>query len=328
MSSRPAAVSKLPPERTVGRRHRLKARETSPCAIRPRVALSSSMEEDGLSDRQSTAASDGAVDSRGVLVRANDRLEHLRRRPGGVGIEIHHRTANIPHREGDGGALVPLTEGEDAPYPLILLEGHRPQGADHNIRPESPHVRTVPREASDLAHRIEGDHGDTRFIEDAMIQPRHLHRRPMAATDLGGQVFAEDGHPCPIRRANMGWKVLLGTVVGSVRSKQQQSGKLARGQPGEPAPVVEPPERETPVAVEAVPAQCGGLESFAAHGLHRIPVDRLDVSNLNGHAGGRVLTPQSVRDRSGGSLTGVRAMPISTPCPLGKELRYVNSTYS
>jgi hypothetical protein len=38
------------------------------------------MEEYGLSDRQSTDASDRAVDSRVVLVRTNDRLQHLWRR--------------------------------------------------------------------------------------------------------------------------------------------------------------------------------------------------------------------------------------------------------
>jgi hypothetical protein len=35
------------------------------------------MEDYGLSDRQSTDASDRAVDSRVVLVRTNDRLQHL-----------------------------------------------------------------------------------------------------------------------------------------------------------------------------------------------------------------------------------------------------------
>lgn len=38
------------------------------------------MEYYGLSDRQSTDASDRAVDSRGVLVHANDRLQHFWRR--------------------------------------------------------------------------------------------------------------------------------------------------------------------------------------------------------------------------------------------------------
>ena len=39
-------------------------------------------EEYGLSDRQSTDASDRAVDSRGVLVRMNHRLHHFWRRTG------------------------------------------------------------------------------------------------------------------------------------------------------------------------------------------------------------------------------------------------------
>jgi hypothetical protein len=43
--------------------------------------LSRRMEEYGLSDRQSTDAGDRAVDSRGVLVLTNDRLQHFWRQP-------------------------------------------------------------------------------------------------------------------------------------------------------------------------------------------------------------------------------------------------------
>jgi len=40
----------------------------------------------------------------------------------------------------------------------------------------------------------------------------------------------------------------------------------------------------TAVTIEAVPAQLGDLESFAAHGLHGIPEDRLHMSDFYEHA--------------------------------------------
>src|SRR6266446_26631 len=67
-------------------------------------------EEYRLSDRQPADASDRAVDSSVVLVRTNDRLHHFWRRTGRVGIKVHHRAANVAHRDGDGGGVVPLTE--------------------------------------------------------------------------------------------------------------------------------------------------------------------------------------------------------------------------
>jgi hypothetical protein len=52
-------------------------------------------EEYRLSDRQSTDASDRAVDSRGVLVHTNDRLQHFWRRTCRVGI----KTTDAPKRD-------------------------------------------------------------------------------------------------------------------------------------------------------------------------------------------------------------------------------------
>jgi hypothetical protein len=47
------------------------------------------IEDYGLSDRQSADASDRAVDSRGVLVRTNHRLQHFWSRTCRVGIKVH-----------------------------------------------------------------------------------------------------------------------------------------------------------------------------------------------------------------------------------------------
>src|SRR5258708_40369317 len=87
---------------------------------------------------------------------------------------------------------------------------------------ESSHVRAPPCEACDLAHRIEGDYGDARFIEHAMFQLHHLHGSPVPAPDLRGQVLPENRHLCAIRRANMRRKVSLSTVFTAVRSKQEE----------------------------------------------------------------------------------------------------------
>jgi hypothetical protein len=38
-----------------------------------------------------------------------------------------------------------------------------------------------------------------------------------------------------------------------------------------------------PIAVEAVPAQRGGVERLAAHGFHRIAENRFNLSNLDRH---------------------------------------------
>src|SRR5712691_1785271 len=77
--------------------------------------------EYGLSDRQPTDASDHAVDSRVILVRLNDRLQLLWRRPCRVGIKIHHRAANVTRRDGDSGGVLPLAEGEHTAQPPVLL---------------------------------------------------------------------------------------------------------------------------------------------------------------------------------------------------------------
>src|SRR5688500_18334671 len=79
-------------------------------------------------------------------------------------------------------------------------------------------------------------------------------------------------------------QVFRGTVFAALRSKHGQVGKLACRQPWEPAAVIHPPERQAPVTIEAVPAHVRGLESLAAHGLYRIPEDRLDMSDFDRHA--------------------------------------------
>jgi len=68
-----------------------------------------------------------------------------------------------------------------------------------------------------------------------------------------------------------------------LRREPDQIGKPARGQPRKPAAFAEPPDGQAPIAVDAVPPQAGRLQALAAHRLHRIAEDRLDVPDLNGH---------------------------------------------
>ena len=132
-----------------------------------------------------------------------------------------------------------------------------------------------------------GDHGDARFVEDAVLQLHHLHGGPVAAPDLRGEGFAEQGQLFPIRRANVRRQRFAIPVLTAQRSEGDEVRELARGQPGEPAVLVDPAKREAPVALEAVPAQRGGVERLAAHGFHRIAEDRFNLSNLDRHSSSR-----------------------------------------
>src|SRR5438128_533393 len=116
-----------------------------------------------------------------------------------------------------------------------------------------------------------------------MIQLHHLHGSPVPTSDLRGQVLPEDKHLFAIRSENVRRKVSLSTVFTAARSKQEQVGKLACYQPRELAAVINPPECQASVTIEAVPAQIGDLQSFAAHGLHGIAEDGLYLSDFHAH---------------------------------------------
>ena len=42
-------------------------------------------------------------------------------------------------------------------------------------------------------------------------------------------------------------------------------------------------EGQAPVALDPVPAQIGDIQSFAHHGLHRVPKESLHLTDLDGH---------------------------------------------
>src|SRR5258705_3205518 len=105
----------------------------------------------------------------------------------------------------------------------------------------------------------------------------------MAAADLRRQFLAENCQLLSLWRANVRREVSIDGRSPTLRSKENQLRKLGGGQPGETTAIVKPTEGQAPVAVKTVPAQVGDLERFAAHGLHRVPKERLDLTNLDGH---------------------------------------------
>ena len=111
----------------------------------------------------------------------------------------------------------------------------------------------------------------------------HLNGSPVPASDLRGQALPENRHVLTIGRANIRRKVSWSTVFPPLRSKQEQLGKLACGKPRESAAIVNPPECQASVTIQAVPAQMGDIDPCAAHGLHGIPEDRFHMSDFDEH---------------------------------------------
>ena len=116
-----------------------------------------------------------------------------------------------------------------------------------------------------------------------MPQLHHLHGSSVSTSDFRAQLLPEDRQVFAVRRANMRRNFFLSTFFTTTWNKRDQVGKLARAQPRELAAVINPPECQAPVAIEAVPAQLGDVKSFARHGLHGIPEDRFYVSDFYKH---------------------------------------------
>src|ERR1051326_8676497 len=66
--------------------------------------------ENALAHSQSPSARDRSVDSRVVLVDADDGLHQLWRQAGCFGIDIQHRATFVPHGDGNGGSIVSVAE--------------------------------------------------------------------------------------------------------------------------------------------------------------------------------------------------------------------------
>src|ERR1700683_1381501 len=98
----------------------------SPAGLKSHFRSSArSMEEYGLPDRQSTYASDRAVDSCVVLVRTNDRFHHFGSRTCRIWVQVQHRAPNIPLGNRDGWSVVAIAEAQHSAHPFVLLERRR-----------------------------------------------------------------------------------------------------------------------------------------------------------------------------------------------------------
>jgi len=250
---------------------------TNPTTEKPRLPVKS----DDLSDGQPPDARDCAVDPHVVLIGTNRCLQHFRVKAPVIRIDVHHRAADIPHGDTEGGCVLRFAESQYAAQPFILLEGHGAGGSDDDIRTKSPHVCASPGEAANLVNRIGGDHGDAGVVEDTVFQVHHLNGIAITAPELSGESFSEQGHLLPLRRENVCGQSFAISIFSWLRSEEDEIGQLTRGEPREPAAVVKPAKREASIAVEAVPAQRGGIEWLATHGLHRIAEERFNFSNLD-----------------------------------------------
>jgi len=73
------------------------------------------MKNDVLSDGQSSDARDCAIDPRVVVVGANACLHHLGRKSPAVRIDVHHRAAQVAHRDGHRGCIVGIANVSTPP---------------------------------------------------------------------------------------------------------------------------------------------------------------------------------------------------------------------
>src|SRR5882724_8371071 len=105
----------------------------------------------------------------------------------------------------------------------------------------------------------------------------------MAVSDLRRQFLTEKSHLLAFRRANVCRKVLTDGRPPPLWSKENQLWKLGGGQPGETAAILSSIESQAPVAIKTVPAEIGDVKTFAAHGLHWVPEERLYFTNLDRH---------------------------------------------
>src|ERR1700757_1841445 len=79
-------------------------------------------------------------------------------------------------------------------------------------------------------------------------------------------------------------KVSRRIVFAAEWGKPDQVRKFRCAEPWESAAAVHPPKRQASVPIEPVPPQICGIESLAAHGLHRIPENPLHPSDFCEHA--------------------------------------------
>jgi len=94
----------------------------------------------------------------------------------------------------------------------------------------------------------------------------------MATADLGSELLAKKRQFLALWSSNVRRETPSGPTHGS---EENQLWKFGGGKPGEPAAIVNPTKCQSSVAVKTVPTKLGCFESFAVHGLHRVPEESL-----------------------------------------------------
>lgn len=106
----------------------------------------------------------------------------------------------------------------------------------------------------------------------------------MAMLDLGGESLAEYRQLLPVRCKNVGRQPPI-SIFSPLRSEQEQIRELARGQPWEPATLVEAANCESPVTLETMPAEYSPFEWLSAHRFDGITKNCFDLSDYDLHFG-------------------------------------------
>ena len=76
--------------------------------------------------------------------------------------------------------------------------------------------------------------------------------------------------------------LVIGPTGVALGREANQVGQPSSGEPRETAAVRELPDRQPPVTLDAMPAEIGAVQALAAHRLHRVAEEALDVSDHHG----------------------------------------------
>lgn len=252
-------------------------------SVRWMLLLGQLLKMDCLSDRHLSRANDRAVNARVVLIRTDDRLQNLRIGTCRVRVEVDDRAASVVRRDAYAWPIVRLAEHEHATWPFILLERHRSQQVNYDVRAEPPHVSTSSSRFCNRPYSLRGDHGNVCLVEDAVPQVHHLDGSAMTTLDLGSQFLAENRQLIAFRCPDVRRHFSIDPVFMSERREEKQIRQLARSQPRKAASLLRASDCKPSITFDPVPPQLGGFKSFTGHGFDRVPEDCLYSSDLGGH---------------------------------------------
>jgi len=166
------------------------------------------------------------------------------------------------------------------PNPSVLVERCAVVQLDYDVRPEATYVDRPARAATNLSDRDGGDDGDRGLVEDALAEPHELDRAAVPARQHLLELAASEGHVPSVGRAHVARKQQ--TALGlAERPIEHQLMDPAGRQPWELAVIIDAPEPEASVAIDAVPSQGCSINGNAGHRLDRVAKQMADFSDLS-----------------------------------------------